>query len=474
MSEKSLNLSKTLGSFHLWGIAVGLVISGEYFGWSYGWATAGTLGFLIATVIVSMIYTSFIFSFTELTCSIPQAGGPFAYSFRALGKWGGVIAGMATLVEFLFAPPAIALAIGSYLNVQFPYLSPKMAAVCAYVVFMSLNIIGVKVAATFELFITLAAIFELFVFMGVVAPAFSWSQFLHDGWGSTSHFNFQAIEGIFAAVPFAIWFFLAIEGVAMAAEEARNPRKSIPIAYTAGILTLVSLAFGVMIFAGGSMDWHQLANLNDPLPQAMKHVVGAHSGWLHMLVFLGLFGLVSSLHGIIMGYGRQIFALSRAGFLPAFLGKLHLQLQTPYVATIAGGLVGIAAIFADDFASFGGHSLTAILVTMSVLGSLTMYVLSMISLFRLRRTMPDLPRPYKAPFYPFLPAFALVGALFLLAAVIYYNLGISLIYMLLMLFVCPICLYIYKQNGKSEKIKTPVSSAFEAEGMEKASVTKIS
>lgn len=175
-----------------------------------------------------------------------------------------------------------------------------------------------------------------------------------------------------------------------------------------------------------------------------------------------------------MGYGRQIFALSRAGFLPAFLGKLHLQLQTPYVATIAGGLVGIAAIFADDFASFGGHSLTAILVTMSVLGSLTMYVLSMISLFRLRRTMPDLPRPYKAPFYPFLPAFALVGALFLLAAVIYYNLGISLIYMLLMLFVCPICLYIYKQNGKSEKIKTPVSSAFEAEGMEKASVTKIS
>ncbi|MCA1955583.1 ethanolamine permease [Zymomonas sp.] len=468
MPEKSPKLSKTLSSFHLWGIAVGLVISGEYFGWSYGWATAGTMGFLIATVIVAAIYTSFIFSFTELTCSIPQAGGPFAYSFRALGKWGGAIAGMATLVEFLFAPPAIALAIGSYLNVQFPSLSPKMAAACAYIIFMALNIVGVRIAATFELFITVAAIFELLVFMGVVAPAFSWEQFLHDGWGVASHFDIQAIGGIFAAVPFAIWFFLAIEGVAMAAEEAKNPRRSIPIAYTAGILTLVSLAFGVMVFAGGSMDWHQLANLNDPLPQAMKHVVGAHSGWLHMLVFLGLFGLVSSLHGIIMGYGRQIFALARAGFLPATLGKLHIKLQTPYAATIAGGLVGIAAIFADDVLSFGGHSLTAILVTMSVLGSLTMYVLSMVSLFRLRQTMPDLPRPYKAPLYPFLPALALIGAFFLLAAVIYYNAGISFIYALLMCIACPLCLYSYKrsQNKKTKENDITTSAILAAEGAE--------
>lgn len=433
MSNAPAHLHKSLSAFHLWGIAVGLVISGEYFGWSYGWATAGTLGFLLATVFVAAIYTSFIFSFTELTCAIPHAGGPFSYSSRALGRWGGLIAGLATLVEFIFAPPAIALAIGAYLNVQFPGLPPKVAACGAYIVFMTLNIVGVRIAATFELFITIAAILELLVFMGVVSPAFSWDNFVHDGWGvSGSHFGWGAIGGIFAAMPFAIWFFLAIEGVAMAAEEASNPKRSIPVAYIAGVLTLVSLAFGVMIFAGGAGDWHALANLNDPLPQAMKTVVGPHSGWLHMLVWLGLFGLVASLHGIIMGYARQIFAMARAGFLPAFLGKLHPRFQTPAAATIAGGVIGMAAIFSDDIISVNGQSLTATLVTMSVFGSLTMYVMSMISLFRLRKNEPDLERSYKAPFYPVLPALALGGAAVLLGAVVFFNPQVCMIYVGLM------------------------------------------
>jgi ethanolamine permease len=94
---------------------------------SYGWK-AGTLGFLVATVLVATMYTTFIFSFTELSTAIPHAGGPFAYARRAFGPTGGFIAGFATLVEFLFAPPAIALAIGAYLNVQFPALDPKLLA----------------------------------------------------------------------------------------------------------------------------------------------------------------------------------------------------------------------------------------------------------------------------------------------------------------------------------------------------------
>src|SRR3954469_8592705 len=157
-------LKPVLNTLQLWGIAVGLVISGEYFGWSYGWASAGTLGFLITTAFVALMYTTFIFSFTELTTSIPHAGGPFEYSRRAFGPLGGYLAGYATLVEFVFAPPAIALAIGAYLNVQFPALSPKLTAVGAYAVFMALNIAGVQIAATFELFVTVLAIFELLVF----------------------------------------------------------------------------------------------------------------------------------------------------------------------------------------------------------------------------------------------------------------------------------------------------------------------
>jgi ethanolamine permease len=414
-------LKQTLGTFQLWGIAVGLVISGEYFGWSYGWASAGTLGFTITSLFIAAMYATFIFSFTELTTSIPHAGGPFAYSKRAFGPLGGYLAGAATLIEFVFAPPAIALAIGAYLNVQFPAIDPKTAAVCAYLVFMALNIAGVQVAANFELLMTLLAIFELLVFMGVVSPGYSSASFLKGGWAGQDHFSMAAIPGMFAAIPFAIWFFLAIEGVAMAAEEAKDPRRSIPIAYIAGIITLVLLAIGVMVFAGGAGDWTKLSNINDPLPQAMKAIVGANSNWLHMLVWLGLFGLVASFHGIILGYSRQIYALAREAYLPPYFARIHPRFKTPHRAILAGGAIGIAAIYSDELIKIGGQTLTANIVTMSVFGAITMYILSMLSLFKLRRAEPDMVRPFRAPCYPLFPAFALAGAIVCMATMIYYN-----------------------------------------------------
>ncbi|AXU96193.1 ethanolamine permease [Erwinia persicina] len=428
----TMKLKPTLGTIHLWGIAVGLVISGEYFGWSYGWGVAGTLGFLLTTLMIATMYTCFIFSFTELTTAIPHAGGPFAYSRRAFGETGGLIAGMATLIEFVFAPPAIAMAIGAYLNVQYPTLNPKYAAVGAYIVFMTLNILGVKLAAMFELVVTVLAVLELLVFMGVVAPGFSMANFAANGWAGGEHFGMPALSGIFAAIPFAIWFFLAIEGAAMAAEEAKDPKRTIPRAYIAGIITLVVLAIGVMLMAGGAGDWRALSNINDPLPQAMKMIVGEHSNWMHMLVWIGLFGLIASFHGIILGYSRQFFALSRAGYLPAGLAKLS-RFQTPHRAIIAGGIIGIAAIFSDSWINLQGMTLTAAMITMAVFGAIVMYIMSMLSLFRLRRTAPGLDRSFHAPGYPIVPGIALVLAVVCLVAMIWFNALIFSVFSALML-----------------------------------------
>ncbi|MDU2496624.1 MAG: amino acid permease [Klebsiella grimontii] len=388
MTEQTTTLKRTLGSFRLWGIAVGLVISGEYFGWSYGWSQAGTLGFMIVALAIAAMYCAFIFSFTELTTAIPHAGGPFAYAYRAFGPTGGFIAGFATLIEFVFAPPAIAMAIGAYLNVQFPALDPKWVACGAYIIFMTLNILGVGIAATFELVVTLLAIFELLVFMGVVAPGFSWSHFTANGWAGAESFSGLALPGMFAAIPFAIWFFLA---------------------------------------------WRTLANINDPLPQAMKMVVGNSSGWLHMLVWLGLFGLVASFHGIIMGYSRQIYSLARAGYLPASLATLNRRTRTPHLAILAGGVVGIAAIFSDSLITISGMPLTACIVTMSVFGAIVMYITSMAALFKLRRSEPKLIRPFRAPLYPWAPAFALAMAVLCLVAMVWYNPLLALIFAAMML-----------------------------------------
>ncbi|WP_294910912.1 ethanolamine permease [Tatumella sp. UBA2305] len=425
-------LKPTLGTFSLWGIAVGLVISGEYFGWSYGWGVAGTLGFLITTLLIALMYGCFIFSFTELTTAIPHAGGPFAYSRRAFGETGGLIAGLATLIEFVFAPPAIALAIGAYLNVQFPSLDPKIAAVVAYLVFMGLNILGVKLAAMFELIVTLLAVVELLVFMGVVSPGFSLANFTAHGWAGAEGFGLQAISGVFAAIPFAIWFFLAIEGAAMAAEEAKDPRENIPRAYIAGILTLVVLAIGVMLLAGGAGDWRKLSDINDPLPQAMKMIVGEHSRWMHMLVWIGLFGLIASFHGIILGFSRQFFALARAGYLPPSLAKLS-RFQTPYRATLAGGVIGIIAIFSDNWIHLQGMTLTAAMITLAVFGAIVMYIMSMLSLFKLRRSQPEMPRSFKAPGYPLVPGIALILAIVCLVSMVWFNPVIALLFVAIML-----------------------------------------
>lgn len=450
MEIKEDKLKPVLGTFQLWGIAVGLVISGEYFGWSYGWGSAGTLGFLITFLLISSLYFTFIFSFTELSTAIPHAGGPFAYAKRAFGPIGGYIAGFATLVEFLFAPPAIALAIGAYLNVQFPSLDPKWIACFCYFIFTILNIIGVSIAASFELIVTIFAIIELLIFMGVVFPGFKLENFISNGWAGSDHFSIASVSGILAAIPFAIWFFLAIEGAAMAAEEVKNPRKTIPRAFISGIMTLIVLALGVMIFAGGVGDWRKFANINDPLPEAMKVIVGNSSGWLHILVWLGLFGLIASFHGIIMGYSRQIFALSREGYLPSFLAKIHPTFKTPYVAIFAGSIFGVLVIFSDNIIKIQGQTLSASIVIMSVFGAIIMYIISMFSLIKLRKKEPELERPFRAPFYPYFPIIALILSFISLVSMLYFNFVLAIIFFVL----CILCgfysVFFYNKRRKSK------------------------
>jgi ethanolamine permease len=448
-------LRKTLTTWQLWGISVGLVISGEYFGWNYGWAHSGTFGFALVTLLVALMYTTFVLSYTELTTSIPSAGGPFSYARRAFGSTGGYLAGIATTVEFVFAPPAVALAIGAYFQVQFPSVDAKNIAATAFLIFMALNIFGVSAAANFELFVTVLSVIELLVFMGVVSPGFSFANLSKGGWlsngVSTDHVSAGVLPGMFSSIPLAIWFFLGIEGLAMTAEEAKNPSRSIPIAYVGGILTLVVLAFGVMIFAGGAGDWQKLSAVDDPLPLAMKFIVGANSGWLHMLVWLGLFGLIASFHGNIIGYSRQIYALARESYMPRWLSIIHPRFRTPHRAILIGGVIGIAAIYSDNVKAFqvAGHSLTENIVTLSVFGALLLYLISLLALFRLRRSEPDLVRTYRAPFYPYSPLISLVGVLISLVSMIYYNLEVAAIFAVILLLG-----YFYFQLTHSNRAKS--------------------
>ena len=404
-------LKQVLKPIHLWALAVGLVISGEYFGWNYGWNIAGTVGFLIATIIITILYITFIFSFTELTASIPNAGGPFAYAYKAFGKTGGFIAGYATLIEFVFAPPAIAFALGSYVHFLFNAIPIMITAVSCYVVFTIINLFGIKESAVFNLVVTILAVIELLVFTGIVAPAFKVENFLQHN----SSYNYT---GVFAALPFAIWFYLGIEGVAMVAEEVYEPHRNIPKGYIAGISTLVLLALGVMILAGGIGNWQSLSTIDYPLPASISMVMGKTNGLTKMFAGIGLFGLIASFHSLIIGYSRQIFALSRSGLLPSILSSVNKKFQTPHWALIAGMVVGLISLFTGT---------TDKVIIISALGAVVMYCISMLSLFKLKTQTTHKPF-YKTPFYPWFPAIALLLSVVSLIAIVWYNFTLSFLF----------------------------------------------
>lgn len=403
--QQTTSLKKVLKPIHLWALAVGLVISGEYFGWNLGWKTSGPIGLLIATLIVTVLYITFIFSFTELSTAIPHAGGPFAYSYRAMGRMGGFIAGYATLIEFLFAPPAIAVALGSYLHFLNPVFNVKYTAYACYLVFTVINVLGIKESAIFNLLVTVLAVAELCIFMGITAPHFKWDNFAQNAMPG-------GISGIFSALPYAVWLYLGIEGVAMVAEEVRNPQRDFKKGYIYGIATLVLLALGVMLCTGGVTTWQALSDTNNPLPDAISVVLGGQNSITRFFAGIGLFGLIASFHSIIIGYSRQIFALSRSGYLPSVLATVNRRFKTPHWALIAGAVIGIIAIYTGT---------TDAVITLSVIGAVVMYIISMISLFVLRKKEPALQRPFKVPLYPVFPAIALLLSVISLSAIAWYN-----------------------------------------------------
>lgn len=412
-------LKKTLGPLMLWGLGVGYVISGMYFGWNLGLEQGGTLGLAIATGFIIVMYLAFTFSYTELACAIPKAGGAFTYAMRALGKDWGFIGGMAQNVEFIFAPPAIAFAIGAYLNIFLPSVPIIAIAIIAYVIFTALNIYGVKAAASFELIITIVAVIELLIFASVSLPSFEWSNLeknaLPNGYG-----------GAFAAIPFAIWFFLAIEGVANVAEETVNPQRNILIGFGSAILTLVVLCILTFASSVGVAGWEAVvyseagAEASDsPLPLALSHIYG-EGHFLYMLVTsIGLFGLIASFHGIILAAGRATFEFGREGFAPKALGKVHSKFRTPANALIINTIIGIIALFTSK---------TAEIITIACFGALTLYIVSMVAIIKLRQKEPELERPFKVPFYPFTPIVALVIASVAFIAMTIYNPILAVIY----------------------------------------------
>ena len=372
------------------GLGVSYVISGDFAGWNFGLAQGGFGGMFIATIIMGIMYMFMVLSLAELSSSLPTAGGGYSYARRALGKTGGFLTGTAILLEYAIAPAAIAVFIGGYCNELFGWDGAVVYA-AFYIIFVGIHLFGAGEALKIMLVITSIAALAIIAFVVGMIPHFEFSNLtdiaVNTAATGASPFLPQGYIGIWAAIPFAMWLFLAVEGVPLAAEEATDPAKDLP----KGIITamVILLVFGglVLVLAPGGSSADLMKDHAAPLVGALQAVYGKSALVATFVNLVGLAGLVASFFSIIYAYSRQVFALSRAGYLPRFL-SLTGKRKVPTLALIIPGIIGFLL-------SLTGEG--DLMITMAVFGATLSYALMTLSHIILRIKEPDLARPYKTP-----------------------------------------------------------------------------
>jgi len=282
------------------------------------------------------------------------------------------------------------------------------------VVFIGIHLKGVGEALKIMFVITSIASVALLVFIIAMLPHFNVNNLFDIQVGSqhgASTFLPLGYMGIWAAVPYAIWFFLAVEGVPLAAEEVKDPAHALPRGLIGAMLILFAFAMLILFLSAGAAGANVLKNSGAPLVDALIVVYGKNT-WLAVFVnFVGLAGLIASFFSIIYAYSRQIFALSRAGYLPKNLSITNAN-KAPALAIIVPGIIGFLL-------SLSGEG--DLLILMAVFGATISYVLMMLSHIKLRLSRPELTRPYRTPGGIWTSALSLILSLFAVLAGLMVN-----------------------------------------------------
>jgi ethanolamine permease len=412
---KKRELRRYARALHIWGLGVGAVISGDFSGWNFGLASGGFGGLLIASVVISLMYLCLSFSIAEMSAALPHTGGAYSFARSSTGPWGGYVTGLAENMEYILTPAAIVVFIGGYMGAIFG-TSENLAPLWwfgFYLLFVGLNIWGVEASFRFSVFIAFLALAILLGFCVGAIPHFdfdTWALNITPDPGA-SRFLPKGATGILLALPFAIWFYLGIEELPLAAEEAHDPKRDIPRGMIFGIATLIVTSLLVLLLNSGIAPGASgIMKSDEPLFVGFTTIFGK-GAVTKLLTLFAVAGLVASFHTIIFAYGRQIYSLSRAGYFPRGLSLTHGVRRTPHVALIAGAIFGFA--IALVLRLLGSQaSVGALLLNMAVFGAVISYILQMISFILLRVRLPHIERPYRSPF-------GIAGAVFtlLIAAV---------------------------------------------------------
>jgi ethanolamine permease len=373
-----------LGWLNVAGLGIAIAISGQFSGWNFGLGVGGWGGLLMATLLMAVFYLSYSQCVAELAAAMPSAGGFETYCRRAFGLTAGYIVGMSVLV-------ALAIAIGVVGNFTAAYASSvfKIPAVGMkiglFAVVLLLQLRGARDAVGVTMIVGLIAVGVLALFAVSMAPFAHPSNLAsHAGAGGLLP---HGLFGVFAAIPYALWMFLAVEQSALAAEETLDPGRVMPKALTTAVMTLLVVGLGVVVFGPAGAGTDRISAAEDPLYAALTSplALGQESALTRVIGTGALIGLIATFFSVFYASSRQLFSLARDGYLPKWLATTNRR-QAPGAALLVIAAAGAMALQAPP---------EQLILPIVFLFNVS-YLFGLAAFVKLRRDEPGLERPYRA------------------------------------------------------------------------------
>lgn len=433
-ADESHGLKRTLGALNLTSLGVGAIIGAGIFSIT-GVAAAQYAGpAIVISFIISAIACAFAgLCYAEFASMLPIAGSAYTYSYATIGELLAWIIGWDLIIEYLFAASTVSVAWSGYvvsfleknLHIDVPdaFASAPLTfdaatgfastggyfnlpAVLIIAVVTLLLIRGMKESATFNNIIVAVKIVVILLFIGFgfqYVNADNWVPFIPENNGEFGMFGWS---GIFRAAGVIFFAYIGFDAVSTAAQEAKNPQRDMPIGILASLAVCTVLYILVSMVMTGLVPYTAL-NVPDPIAVAVdaaKLPDGSSAlGWLSPFIKIGaIAGLSSVILVMLMGQPRIFFTMSKDGLLPPVFSKVHPKFRTPVISTIVTGIVAMV---------IAGFLPINVLSELVSIGTLLAFVLVCAAVLVLRRTHPEMERPFKVPLVPFIPIAGIVVCL---------------------------------------------------------------
>ncbi len=340
-------------------------------------------------------------SYAELASSFPVAGGGYAYISKAVEGVLPFIVGWVSWFSSMVYAALSAVGAAYSLQIFLPFLPAPLMAVALIVLFVIISLRGSEEAGRTQVILAgiLLGSLALFVLLGLVlSGGFSWARFYQEGGFFIYEGTLENMARIFQAITLVNVLFVGYEVIATTAEEAKNPGRNIPIAIVGTIFICAAVYCAVAFVALGVVPAQELGASSTPLSDAAARFMG---GWgAPVLGLAGIIATITSLNTALLSSARVALALSRDGYLPAFLSRVHPRLKTPVPAILISGVfIGLAAVSGDEvFLSY-----------VSNFGYMFVVFFTNVSVILLRHKFPNVKRAFRTPWYPVTPILGCIG-----------------------------------------------------------------